>query len=103
MHDPPRGTVTFLFTDLEGSTRLWLQHPATMGASLAQHDTLLHQAIEAHEGHIFKKGGDGFYAAFSLASQAVAAAVAAQSALLTEPWQPPGPLRVRIALHTGAV
>src|SRR5229473_848987 len=101
MPDLPRGTVTFLFTDIESSTRLWEQHPEAMQHALARHDLLLRQAIEAHGGHVFKTVGDQFCAAFASAPEALAAALAAQQAVQTEPWPQTGPLRVRIALHTG--
>ena len=66
MVDMPTGTVTFLFTDIEGSTRLWEQHPEAMRDALARHDALLRQAIETHGGHVFKTMGDQFCAAFAL-------------------------------------
>ncbi len=98
----PTGTVTFLFTDIEGSTRLWEQQPDEMSVALARHDALLRQIIETHEGYVFKTIGDAFCAAFSTAPQALAAALAAQRALFAEPWQQILSLRVRMALHTGA-
>ena len=64
MTETPTGTVTFLFTDIEGSTRLWEQHPEAMGAALARHDALLGAAIAAHRGYVFKTVGDAFCAAF---------------------------------------
>src|SRR5712691_6570302 len=70
MADLPTGTVTFLFTDIEGSTRLWEQHPEAMRAALARHDALLRQAIEARGGHVFKTMGDQFCAAFAGAPDA---------------------------------
>ncbi|MBI4280283.1 MAG: tetratricopeptide repeat protein [Armatimonadetes bacterium] len=97
----PRGTVTFLFTDIEGSTRLWEAHPDMMGAALARHDALLQEAIHSHAGHVFKAVGDAFHAVFADAVDALAAAQAAQRALRAEAWQLPGGLRVRMALHTG--
>jgi len=97
----PTGTVSFLYTDIEGSTRLWEQHPQAMHAALALHDRLLRQAIEAWGGHIFQTVGDAFYAAFTTAPAALAAAAAAQQALHTAAWGPVEPLRVRMALHTG--
>jgi TolB-like protein/class 3 adenylate cyclase/Tfp pilus assembly protein PilF len=100
MHDLPTGTVTFLFTDIEGSTRLWEHHPQAMEKALARHDALLSQVIESHGGTVFKKVGDAFCAAFASAPAGVAAAVAAQRSLGSEPWEI-GPLRVRMALHTG--
>ena len=96
----PSGTVTFLFTDLEGSTRLWEEHPEAMKAALARHDVILRDAIEARRGHVVKTTGDGFHAAFGTAHDAVDAAVAAQLALEIEAWDLPGPLLVRMGLHT---
>src|SRR5437763_2671395 len=101
MAELPAGTVTFLFTDIEGSTRLWEQHPETMPLALSRHNLLLREAIEAHGGHVFKTVGDQFCAAFAAAPEALAAALAAQQALQTELWPQTGPLRVRVALHTG--
>src|SRR5688500_16731735 len=103
MPDLAAGTVTFLFTDIEGSTRLWEQHPQAMEAALARHDLLLRRAIEANQGRVFKTIGDAFCAAFATAADAVEAAASAQQALQAEPWGAIGPLGVRMALHTGAV
>jgi tetratricopeptide (TPR) repeat protein len=75
--------VTFLFTDIEGSTRRWEQHPEGMGRALARHDILRRAAIEKNGGHVFKTMGDQFCTAFATASDAVAAALAAQRALLS--------------------
>ena len=97
----PTGTVTFLFTDIEGSTRLWEDHPEAMGAMLGRHDALLRAAIRSHRGQVFKTVGDAFHAAFPTASGALSAAVDAQRALDAEPWTVPEGLRVRMALHTG--
>ncbi len=99
----PIGTVTFLYTDIGGSTRLWEQHPDAMPEALAQHDTILRQAIKEHDGIVFRTAGDGFCAAFARAPAALKAALAAQRSLHTRAWGPTGPLRVRMALHTGAV
>src|SRR5437870_2328558 len=93
----PMGTVTFLFTDVEGSTQLWERQTAAMRQALARHDALLRQVIDANGGVVFKTIGDEFCAAFSHAVDAVAAAVEAQRALLREVPE----LRVRMALHTG--
>ena len=81
--DLPTGTITFLFTDIEGSTQLWERHPESMQAALARHDELLRRAIESHNGRVVKTTGDGAYAAFSTASDALAAALAAQIELRT--------------------
>ena len=102
MAELPSGTVTFLFTDLEGSTRLWEEHPDAMRAALARHDEVVSNAIEGRGGYVVKTTGDGFLAAFASASDAVAAAIDAQLALAGEPWPETGPLRVRMGVHTGA-
>jgi TolB-like protein/class 3 adenylate cyclase len=103
MADLPTGTVTLLFTDIEGSTRLWEAHAAAMRAALARHDALLRHCVDDHDGHVFKTGGDAFCAAFHTASDALAAALDAQRALHREPWPEAAKLRVRMALHSGAV
>ena len=100
MAELPTGTVTFLFTDVEGSTRLWEAHPEAMKAALARHDDILRGAVESHAGHIVKTTGDGVHAAFPTAHDAIATAIDAQSALGTERWEPE-PLRVRMGIHTG--
>jgi predicted ATPase/class 3 adenylate cyclase len=97
----PEGTVTFLFTDIEGSTRLWSLHPDGMRAALDRHDALLRGAITTHGGHVFKTVGDQFCAVFATAAAALAAALAAQRALGQEAWAETGPVKVRMALHTG--
>src|SRR5262245_59276540 len=102
MPDLPTGTVTFLFTDIEGSTRRWEEHRDAMAASLERHDALLRQVIEAHRGYVFKTIGDAFCAAFAAAHAGVAAARDIQLALEEEDWGEAGPIRVRAALHTGA-
>ena len=102
MPDLPSGTVTFLFTDIEGSTALWERDRAAMAAAVERHLALLRTAIETHGGVLFKIVGDAVQAAFPPLPAAVAAAVAAQRALQAEPWSdPPGPLHVRMALHAG--
>jgi predicted ATPase/class 3 adenylate cyclase len=99
----PAGTVTFLFTDIEGSTRLWERHADGMKQALARHDALLQEIIAGHGGHIFKTVGDGVYAAFPSATSALDAARTAQHQLAAEAWAVPGGIRVRMALHTGTV
>jgi predicted ATPase/class 3 adenylate cyclase len=94
-------TVVFLFTDIEGSTRLWQEQPVAMKEALARHHELLREAISGQGGSVFLVVGDGFCAAFGTTQAAVAAAVAAQRALSVEPWGPTGPLRVRMAVHAG--
>ncbi len=96
----PSGTVTFLFTDVEGSTRLWALDPSAMSASLRLHDSILRDAIEGHAGYVFTTAGDSFAAAFQDASVAASAAKAAQATLAQAVW--PGPaLLVRMGLHVG--
>ena len=95
----PRGTVTFLFTDVEGSTRLWEEDGEAMRSALAAHDRILRSVIEAHDGYVFSTAGDAFCAAFSTPGQAVGAAVEAQRRLGAESG--PVALRVRMGLHTG--
>lgn len=97
----PSGNITFLFTDIEGSTPLWERDPSGMQESLARHDAILHEAIAAHGGQVFKVIGDAFQAAFVNPTQAVRAALAAQRALAVATWGATGPLRVRMGLHTG--
>lgn len=97
----PSGTVTFLFTDIEGSTELFQQHPDAMKDALARHHAILQNAIESHAGYVFQIIGDAFAAAFHAAPDALAAALAAQRALRDEPWSETGPIRVRMGLHTG--
>jgi predicted ATPase/class 3 adenylate cyclase len=103
----PSGTITLLFTDIKSSTRLWEQYPQAMRQALHRHDAILREVITAHDGYIFKTVGDAFYAAFAVASDALAAAVAVQRALAAGPWEATGlpgdeRLHVRIALHSGA-
>jgi predicted ATPase/class 3 adenylate cyclase len=98
----PSGTVTFLFTDLEGSTRLWEEHPEVMLAALARHDEILLRAIAGHGGQVVKSTGDGVHAVFVDAVCAVDAAVEAQRGLCRESWGEAGTLRVRMGVHTGA-
>ena len=96
------GTLTFLFTDIEGSTQLWEQHPEAMKTALARHDAILRQSIEIHHGHIFKTVGDAFYAVFVNTSDALVAALAAQQEIYAEHWGETI-IRVRMGLHTGTV
>lgn len=97
----PSGTVTFLLTDIEGSTQLWEQHPRAMRTALARHDTLLREAVAAAGGVVVKSTGDGMLAAFVSAVDALTASLDAQRALQREAWNTGAPLRVRMALHTG--
>jgi predicted ATPase/class 3 adenylate cyclase len=99
----PSGTVTFLFTDIESSTRMWEREPDAMQAALAMHDDVLRSAIEGYDGYIFATGGDGFAVAFSRAADALNAAVAAQRALGKQSWPAGTDVRVRMAAHCGEV
>lgn len=99
--DVPLGTVTFLFTDIEGSTPLWEKNPPAMRDALVRHDTIIGGAVVEHGGYVVKTTGDGVHAAFGTAHDAVESAIAAQRALVTEHWGPIGPLSVRMGLHTG--
>src|SRR5829696_2940857 len=98
----PSGTVTFLFTDIEGSTKRWQTYPEAMGAAVARHDALLRAEIERREGYVFKTVGGAFCAAFPTVPLAVAAALAAQRDLAAADWGEPGPIWVRMAVHVGA-
>ena len=100
MPDFPSGTVTFLFTDIEGSTRLAQQYPGAMPMLLARHDEILTQTIQSHDGYIFQTAGDAFYAAFSSAIDAANTALEAQHLLQNEAWSP-APVKVRMGIHTG--
>jgi len=106
MPDRPRGTVAFLFTDVEASTRLWQAHRDAMPAAYARHDAILRDAVAEHAGVVYKVIGDAYQAAFPTAPAALAAAFTAQQRLQREDWSAPGlpePLRVRMALHAGDV
>src|SRR5215203_2750406 len=102
MADLPTGTVTFLFTDIEGSVKMWERDAPAMQVALARHDEILKQSIEERGGYIFKTVGDAFCAAFPTASNALEAALSAQRTLFAAEWNESEPLRVRMALHTGA-
>ncbi|HLO18861.1 MAG TPA: adenylate/guanylate cyclase domain-containing protein [Anaerolineales bacterium] len=95
----PSGTVTFLFTDIEGSTQLWEQHPESMKEALAKHDSILREAIESNNGYVIKTTGDGVHGVFEKAFDAIQATLSAQRNLK-------GPIhdiqiKVRMGLHTG--
>jgi predicted ATPase/class 3 adenylate cyclase len=96
----PSGTVTFLLTDLEGSTRMWEQDPDAMRAAMVRHDEILERTITSNRGFVFSRMGDGMAAAFSSAGEAVAGAVAIKQALAEENWPTAGALKARIGLHT---
>ena len=97
------GDVTFLFSDIEGSTARWKMYPDAMPVLLRRHDDLLHAAIAQCNGTVFKTVGDEFCAVFELSEDAVGAAIAAQRALAAQDWSGVGGLRVRMAVHRGPV
>jgi predicted ATPase/class 3 adenylate cyclase len=97
----PSGTVAFLFTDIEGSTRLWETNQQAMHAAVERHVELLQESIAAQDGVLFKIVGDAIQAAFPTVPRSIAAAVAAQAALRREDWGDIGLLRVRMAIHAG--
>jgi predicted ATPase/class 3 adenylate cyclase len=99
---PPTGTVTFLFSDIEGSTTRWDAHRAKMQEAVRRHDELMRAAIERNGGYVFKTIGDAFCAAFTIVPEAVAAALDAQRAIAAEDWSAVGGLQVRMAIHAGA-
>lgn len=101
MSDLPSGTITFLFTDVEGSTPLFQKYPDAMPRAMARHHEILHHAITAQQGHVFQIIGDAFCAAFEDVNNAAQATLDAQRALYHENWQELGALRVRMGLHTG--
>jgi predicted ATPase/class 3 adenylate cyclase len=99
----PDGELTFVFTDIEGSTRLLERFPADYGRLLARHHELIEDAVEAHRGVVFETIGDAVYAAFDDPAEALAATADLQRALSTEDWRPMDPIRVRAGVHTGTV
>ena len=101
MTNLPQGAVTFLFTDIEGSTRLVKQLRDEYPAVLHQHQALLRAAFEAHRGHEVDTQGDSFFVAFASARDALLAAVAGQRALVSHPWPEGVQIKVRMGLHTG--
>lgn len=98
---PPSGVVTFLFTDVEGSTRLWQEHSADMSVALARHDDIVRSAVDAHRGYVFSTAGDAFAVAFDGCAAAVRAAIDVQRALQSEDWPGGTALRVRMGVHAG--
>ena len=101
MPELPSGTVTFLFTDIEGSTALWKQDHAAMAAAVERHLALLRAAVEAHHEVLFTVVGDGLQTVRATAPQAVVAALNAQRLLLAEAWDAINGLPVRMALRAG--
>ncbi len=101
MPQHPSGTVTFLFSEIEDFSRLWEQHPQAMKAAVPQHDAIMKGVIASRGGYIVKTTGAGLLAAFAVADDALVAALDAQHGLVSAAWGETGPLRVRMALHTG--
>src|SRR3990172_1298089 len=101
MTEPATGVVTFLLTDIEGSTRMWEQTPEAMKTDLARHDQLLTRIIDERGGHLFKHTGEGVLVLLGALSQAVAAALTAQIALADQVWSSGANLKARMAIHTG--
>lgn len=99
MIQKPTGTVTFLFTDIEGSTHLWEQHSLAMPGAHKRQEAIIRQSMTAYGGYVYKMIGDAFQVAFSTAPDALMAAIDAQHALQSEGWGEIGDLKVRMALH----
>lgn len=99
-HSRPSGTVTFLFTDIEGSTKIAQQYPDTWIQLRERHDELMHAGIQPQDGFVFQIVGDQFCVAFHTAADAVLAATKIQRALERELWSPT-PIKVRMGLHSG--
>ena len=97
----PTGTVTFLFTDVAGSTRRWEESQGAMREAMTRHDTIVRSSVETRGGTVFTTAGDSFCAAFSAPTDALDAAVAAQQSIESESWGAVAPFRVRMALHSG--
>jgi class 3 adenylate cyclase len=99
--EPPMGLITFLFTDIEGSTLHWEEDPVGMRSALVRHDTLMENVVSGNFGFVFKTMGDQFCAAFHNAADAVQAAIDAQLALSESAWPEQIVFKVRMAVHTG--
>lgn len=102
MPPPPTGTITFVFTDIEGSSQRWERFPDAMALALARHDTILREAFESRGGLVFKTIGDAFCVAFDTAQSALHSVLEAQRLLRMESWDDVDGIRVRMAVHTGA-
>ena len=99
----PTGTITFLFTDIEGSTRLWERDPDSMHEALVRHDDIVTAGVEQHRGMLVRPRGEGdnFFSVFREAGDAIAASISIQQSLNAEPWKTQFELKVRMAVHTG--
>ena len=102
MTSNPTGTVTFLFTDIEGSTKLAQQYPNAIPSLLARHHEILRQSIQAQNGYVFQNDGDSLAVAFHSALDALNAALNAQRLFQNEAWTP-APIKVRMGIHTSAL
>ncbi len=102
MTPTPAGTVTFLFTDIQGSTKLWEKHPSLMGRVIARHDDLIRDAAAAHGGYVFKTVGDAVCMAFETVRDALVTAISIQREILAQDWGEAGRLLVRMGMHTGS-
>src|SRR4029453_7284178 len=94
-------TLTFLFTDLESSTRLWERFPDAMKGAVERHDAILRDAVERADGRVIKITGDGLMAVFPSPADGTKASIQAQIGLQDEAWGEAGPLRVRMGIHVG--
>jgi predicted ATPase/class 3 adenylate cyclase len=103
MNKKPSGTVTFLFSDIEGSTQKWEENAEQMQVAFARQEAIIRKAMSEHGGYVYKMIGDAFQVAFDTAPEALAAANSTQNILQREPWGDIGPVWVRMALHTGVV
>src|SRR5919197_5222170 len=101
MSDARAEPLTFVFADLESSTRLWEQFPDAMKGAIERHDEILRGAVDGAGGRVVKITGDGLMAVFPSAAAAVAASLEAQRGLQAEAWGETGPLRVRMGIHAG--
>ena len=102
MGHPVRRAMTFLFTDIVGSTRMWQEDETAMRLAVQVHDTLAAEAIHGHEGHIVKHTGDGVFAVFAEPVRAALAAIQFQTALDAAAWPTATPLRIRAVMLHGA-
>ena len=101
--DLPTGTITFLFTDIEGSTKLWEQAPDAVMHALTRHDEIIEGVVADNHGIVVKPRGEGDsrFAVFEQAKDGVSAAALIQMLFHAETWETPSPLKVRMSLHTG--
>ena len=99
--DASQEALTFLFTDLESSTRLWERFPDAMKLAVERHDAILRDAVESASGRVVKTTGDGLMAVFPAPAAALSAALGLQRALQSEEWGDTGPLRVRVGVNAG--